>query len=228
MSAGTVTGGARQLLRRALVEPFDRQLERALMEEIVDCETLLDLGCGYDSPVRAIAHRFTRSVGIDLFAPYLEKSVAAGIHTEYRCMDALDALDEFGADSFDCVVALDFIEHLERTQGLELLEKMERTARKKVVVFTPNGFIFQPPRDGNTFQEHRSGWHAGDMRERGYRVIGIHGWRPLRGTFGVPRLRPRRLGDLIALWSQPIVRARPEHAFHLLCIRDFEVNSVDV
>lgn len=214
-------GQGRDALRRVLVEPFDRQLERELSREVVgSCATLLDLGCGFASPVGAFSSRLERCVGVDVFEPYLRRSVEAGIHSEYRCMDVLSIDDSFEPGSFDCVVALDLIEHLDRDAGLRLIEAMERIAARKVVIFTPNGFVPQPAYDGNPFQEHRSGWEAGDMRRLGYAVRGLYGWKPLRGERAEPVLRPRALGGSLALWTQPLVRSRPEHAFHLLCVKD--------
>lgn len=223
MTADRGRGPLRRLARRVLVEPFDRQLERELEREIVgSCDSLLDLGCGHSSPVRSFSHRLRRCVGVDLFEPYLKRSVAAGIHSEYRCLDVLTVGEHFEPESFDCIIALDLLEHLPREKGLELLRAMERLAARKVVVFTPNGFVPQAPYDENPFQEHLSGWSVEEMRDRGYRVRGLYGWKPLRGERGEPKWRPRRLWDTVALLTQPLVREHPEQAFHLLCIKDVE------
>ena len=75
-------------------------------------------------------------------------------------MELFDALREeaprppelaelFPPTSFDVVVAVDVLEHLERTDGFDLLEAMEQLARQRVVVFTPNGFVAQGAREGN-------------------------------------------------------------------------------
>jgi predicted TPR repeat methyltransferase len=218
---GRRNSAALRIARRFLVDPFDRQLERELEREIVgSCRSLLDLGCGHSSPIRHFSGRLPRAVGVDLFEPYLQRSVAAGIHSEYRCMNVLEAGENFAPGEFDCVVALDLIEHLPREQGVRLLEMMERIAAKKVVVFTPNGFVPQEAYDDNPFQRHLSGWTVEEMQSRGYRVIGLYGWKPIRGERGEPRWRPRRFWDQIALFTQPLVRSRPEQAFHLMCIRD--------
>ena len=49
---------------------------------------------------------------------------------------------------------------------------MEKVARKKVIVFTPNGFVPQRPYDGNPFQEHLSGWSVDEIHE----LTGIDPW----------------------------------------------------
>jgi predicted TPR repeat methyltransferase len=211
------------MLRRLLIEPFDEQLPRLLEREVVgSCKTLLDIGCGFDSPIKRFSHRLERTVGIDVFAPYIARSRAAAIHSEYHETDALAAASKFGARAFDCVVAVDLIEHLEKPQGIRLLEVMERMARCKVIVFTPNGFVAQAGYDDNPYQAHRSGWSVNEMRERGYRIWGVHGWKPLRGERSEPRWKPYRFWATIALWTQPLVERRPEHAFHLLCVKDIQ------
>jgi hypothetical protein len=197
------------------------QYERVLLREIVgSCDTLLDLGCGRASPAGKLLPHLRHSVGVDLHAPSLRASRHAGLHHEYAQGDVLASEEMFGARSFDCVTALDLIEHLSRTDGLKLLDTMERIARRKVILFTPNGWLSQPAYDGNTLQEHLSGWTVEDFRGRGYRVYGIHGWRALRGERARIQRRPEALWTLISLWSQPFTERRPGAAFQLLCVLD--------
>ena len=208
-------------LRRALIDPFVEPLPRLLELEVVSgCRSVLDLGCGSASPVGRFSKRLDRVAGVDMFPPYLDRSRGASIHSEYHQGDALDAVRMFGERSFDCAMAIDLIEHLEKPQGHQLLDVLERVARKKAIVFTPNGFVAQEPYDGNPFQAHRSGWTPAEMRARGYRLYGVHGWKPLRAERGEPRWRPHRLWGLVALWTQPLVEHRPDLAYHLLCVKD--------
>ena len=144
-----------------------------------DCKTLIDLGCGYPSPIRSFSSRL-HTVGVDAFASDLERSRAEGIHNDYREMDVLKVGDHFAKDSFECALASDLIEHLTKEQGQELIEMMEALARRRVIIFTPNGYLPQTAHSGNPWQEHKSGWSVSEMREAEYRVIGINGWKPLR------------------------------------------------
>jgi hypothetical protein len=95
-------------------------------------------------------------------------------------MNVSDIANEIPDRSFDCVVALDLIEHLTKEDGRRLLRAMERIARRKVVIFTPQGFLPQHAVGRNEFQRHLSGWEVDEMRGMGYRVIGISGWKPLK------------------------------------------------
>jgi SAM-dependent methyltransferase len=208
-------------LRRLLVEPFEEPLARLLEEEVTACcRTVLDLGCGFDSPLRRFASRLEHSVGVDMFAPYLAQSRDSRIHSEYRQGSALEAVAMFGERSFDCAMAIDLIEHLEKPDGERLLDVLERVARRRAIVFTPNGFVPQESYDGNPYQTHRSGWTPDEMRSRGYRLYGVHGWKPLRAERGEPRWRPRRFWATLALRTQPLVEHRPDIAYHLLCVKD--------
>lgn len=190
-------------------------------QAVGDAESILDVGCGNNSPIGRFSRRPPHSVGVDLFEEWIEQSRKRGIHDEYRLLDALAIEDEFGPDAFDAVLACDVLEHLTAEDGALLLERMERVAHERVVVLTPNGYLEQGPNWGNPWQSHRSGWTADDFRERDYDVRGLNGFRFLRGGRGIVRLRPRCIFGRVAMATEPLVRTRPEQAFHLLCVKTF-------
>ena len=101
---------------------------------------------------------------------------------------------------------------------------METIARKKVIIYTPNGFLPQDEKYGNPLQLHVSGWTPEQMKQMGYRVIGIEGWRPLRGEQAVIKWRPHRFWLALSLLSQHIVTTRPKWAFRILCVKDMSVS----
>jgi predicted TPR repeat methyltransferase len=191
-----------------------------LKNEIVgSCQTLLDVGCGTNSLVSRFSNQLSYTVGVDCFAPSLRASRTSGIHRDYVQMNALDVGAYFGNESFDCVLASDVIEHLSKRDGWKLLAAMERIARRKVMIFTPNGFLHQDEYGGNPYQAHLSGWSVAEMRARGYRVIGINGWKPLRGEYAAIRWRPRELWQIASNVSQHATRRLPELAFQILCVK---------
>jgi hypothetical protein len=215
---------ARGLWREASARVFGvpfAQYYDALEETIFDdaCESLLDVGCGGKSPIVRFSGRIAHTVGIDSHMPSIERSRAEGIHTNYIHVNIAEIGSRFEERSFDCVVVLDVIEHFEKADGLRLLDTVERIARKKVVVFTPNGFLSQSPTADNPHQLHRSGWSPAEMRARGYEVRGIGGWRPLRGRYALPRVRPFWLTECLSLLTEPFFESRPEHAFQILCTK---------
>ena len=145
---------------------------RALRRELVGMDSVLDVGCGADSPLQYVLTP-EKLVGVDAFQGSIDASRARGIHREYHVME-LDRL-AFPELSFDAVVAMDVIEHFTREDALRLLARMEAMARRKVIVLTPNGFMPQGEIGRNPWQVHRSGWTAGDLQTLGYRVSGTLG-----------------------------------------------------
>jgi SAM-dependent methyltransferase len=183
------------------------------------CATVLDVGCGLQSPIAHHKHRFAKLIGVDGHIPSMLAARAAGRHHAYVCIDINDVSAVFREKSFDCVVALDVIEHFTKEDGLALIAAMERIARKRIVIFTPNGFLPQRATEDNPYQLHVSGWTADEMRALGFDVIGIDGWKPLRGEYAEPR-RPKWLTERLSLLTERWFERRPRHAFQILCVRN--------
>lgn len=182
--------------------------------------SLLDVGCGSDSPVKFFYVRPDRMVGVDGFQPSIDKSRSACIHDDYLCIDLSRLGEEIAPESYETVLSIDVIEHFEKEQGIQLIKDMEKIASRRVVLLTPNGFLHQDEHSGNPYQKHRSGWTADEMKAMGYQVVGVNGWKPLLGEFAQPRLWPAPFWRLISRLTQPLVRNHPSKAFHLLCIKE--------
>jgi len=105
------------------------------------------------------------------------------------------------------------LEHLTKEEAFALMEKMERWAKKKVILTTTNGYLFQDDYDGNLLQEHKSGWDVEDFTTRGYKVNGIFGWKPLRGYLGHPNFKPAFFWEIIASITQYVTYHFPKAAF---------------
>ena len=202
---------------RKLINQQRWELEKVLIGKV---NSVLDLGCGSHSDIGYFKKKIDRTVGVDLFLPSLNISQKNQLHHEYHKMDILNAAEYFGENSFDCVVALDVIEHLEKADGLRLLKQMEIIARKKVIIFTPNGFLEQKPFDGNEWQRHISGWEVDEMRQLGFEIIGINGWKALRGERAKITIRPISFWKRISYLSGLFVTKNPKFAFQILCIKN--------
>ncbi|MBZ4407678.1 class I SAM-dependent methyltransferase [Myxococcus sp. MISCRS1] len=214
-----------QFLKREVLVAEHEVFHRTLRETLVGtCDSVLDIGCGSGSPLKHISHEFSRTVGVDGYTASIERSRAAGIHQEYHQLDLLQVGQHFAPKSFDAVIALDVIEHFDKPEGYRLLEMMESLARKRVVIFTPNGFLPQDEWDNNVHQVHRSGWEVYDFELRGYRVTGMSGLKPLRGDFALPRIRPARLGSRLSILTEPLATRVPQLAFQLFAVRDMEAS----
>jgi predicted TPR repeat methyltransferase len=202
--------------RATLAPPYWHEVLHA----VGPAKSVLDVGCGSSSPLAEGRDRFERLVGVDAFPESIEASRARGLHDELIELDVRKLGERFSPRTFDAVVAVDLLEHLERSEGLELLAEMERIARQRTVVFTPNGYVEQGARGANPFQVHRSGWSVSDLESLGYRVTGVNGLRLLRGEEASIRFRPKRAWSLAADLTQPLVRRVPQLAFHLLAVKE--------
>jgi SAM-dependent methyltransferase len=193
----------------------------ALKKTLADCDSVLDLGCGR----RSALHRcnVSYSVGVDLYESALQDSGRKGIHGDYLRGD-LRRL-EFKPKSFDAVIAIDVLEHLTRAEGLDLLERMESWAKKKVLLITPNGYVHQEVYDNNPLQEHKSGWTASEFRELGFKVRGLNGWKGLRGEKAVVKYRPAGLWSRISDVTQRATWWFPGQAFQLLVVKTIRSGS---
>lgn len=141
-------------------------LRDRLNHEVKGASSVLDVGCGpgkylnmLDVPVR---------IGIDAHGPYLDEVNGQRIHG--RAEDVLPTLPD---KAFGVVIALDFIEHLEKPLALNVIHEIKRVARNKAIVFTPMSFQENGARFSGVerdLQTHRSGWDAHELRDLGFAV----------------------------------------------------------
>ncbi len=134
--------------------------------------TILDVACGLSLKSQYLEADIR--VGIDIYKPYLEK-IDAKVPYVTVCQDILKLDQLFLPKSFDLILMLDIVEHLEKEDSLKLIQMAEKIAKVAVVIETPEGFI---PQDidiwghgGDEFQTHRCGWEIKEFDEMGYQSI---------------------------------------------------------
>jgi ubiquinone/menaquinone biosynthesis C-methylase UbiE len=198
-----------------------------LQRELKGCNSVLDLGCGPFSPLRHCSVRY--ALGVDAFLPYLEKSKYRKIHTNYIMADISSLV--FPPNSFDAVIMIEVLEHLTKEEGKKLLVDVERWAKKKIIVSSPNGFIPQKEIDQNSYQAHRSGWSVDEMRMLGYQARGMAGWKFLRNEnlsenveeagaiFSTIRFHPAIFWLMISELTQAITYYFPKLAFEIFYVK---------
>ena len=186
-----------------------------------DIDTLLDIGCGDDSPVQFLSPDIYK-VGVDIFQPSIEASKKKKIHADYVRLNVLDVENYFDESSFDCAVASDLVEHLEKKDGYKLIRQMEKVAKKRIVIFTPNGFLIQGEYNQNPWQVHHSGWTPEEMEEMGFKVYGINGMKNLRGEYSRIKYKPYFFFRILSDITQFYTKNRPEHAFQILCVKELQ------
>ncbi len=189
---------------------------RYLAKELSDCPTVLDLGCGADSPVQFSTAQFT--VGVDASGIALEEARRHKTHSAYLRADIRSV--EFPAASFDAVVLADVLEHVSKDHGRDILQRVAVVARKKVIVLTPNGYLqLEDGEHHNLLDQHVCGWQANEFRALGFELRGLQGLRAL----------PRASGaswPLVWWWKalvygvlQPLAYRVPDKAHDLLAVK---------
>jgi 2-polyprenyl-3-methyl-5-hydroxy-6-metoxy-1,4-benzoquinol methylase len=134
---------------------------------------ILDIGCGSGQPVEFInRHRQFYVVGIDLFQPYLRYLKQNEIYDDCILADVCQLPAR--PKKFDIVFALELVEHLEKEEGLRLINTMEKIARRQVILAVPNGGYRQGAMktEPNPYQKHKSIWFPAELKQRGYKVRG--------------------------------------------------------
>jgi len=189
-----------------------------LKKDLEGCQSVLDLGCGFNSALRVC--KISYSVGVDNYEPYLIESKKRGIHKEYIKAD----INTFvvAPKSFDAVILLNVFEHLDKENAYSLMYKMEMWAKKKVIIMTTNGFLDQDAYDGNPLQIHHSGWTVKEFETQGYKVNGVYGWKPLRGYRGEVKINPAFLGYVLSETTQKITYHIPNLSFLLYAVKDIK------
>ncbi len=182
-------------------------------------DTVLDVGCGVNSPLLQIKKTF-KSTGIDVYKPVIQESKKKNIHDSYVLGDITKLSKFFKAKNFDSVISLDVIEHLTRKEGMVLMKNMEKIAKKNVIILTPNGFYHQDHYDGNPHQEHKSGWKESDFLKLGYRVFGLRGLKYIRGECATITRKPWLFWGIIAFFSEPFLLFFPFLSYHLFAVKN--------
>jgi hypothetical protein len=137
--------------------------------------SILDVACGLSLKGKFI--RTNTLVGLDLHAPYLK--AVEGAEPGHDWIPVVADVNEiqrlFLPNSFDLVLALDIIEHLEKPDALRLLTDLERVAKVAVILETPRGFL---PQDKDILgfsqhhlQTHRCGFEKEELEELGYQTF---------------------------------------------------------
>lgn len=128
-------------------------------------------------------------------------------------------LNSIGDDAFDIVIAIDLIEHLDKSDGYKLLYEMDRVSRRLSIIFTPNGFVWQPPSINNPLNAHISGWRPNELSSLGWtRNYGFGGLKFLVGPYGIPKSSNLAL-KLLRRLSIFIVFNFPRFAFSFAAVK---------
>jgi SAM-dependent methyltransferase len=205
-------------LLKSGTDPGQILFKLALRKSLLGCKTVLDVGCGTAPTLRQLG--IPHCVGIEGYRPAFEDAQRLKMQDEMVCGDIRNLNGYFRPRQFDACIAIDVIEHLPKEDGLKLMQDMELIAKRKVVFFTPNGFLPQKQATDSDLQAHFSGWEAEEMRKYGYEIHGMLGPKKLRGEYHLLKYRPRIFwGGVSALEQIFWTHHHPEKAAAILCIK---------
>lgn len=190
----------------------------AVRMQLSGCTSILDVGCGQNSSIRSeIKSIYSEGIEIDKKSVIISKRNK--LHNKYKVGDITKLDVYYKPKSFDVVVAMDVIEHLTKKQAFLFMSSMERIAKKKVIILTPNGFCKQGHYDNNPYQDHHSGWSTKDFKKRGYVVHGLRSFYWLRGEFATIKYKPWFFWGLVAFITEPILYFFPAKSFDLFAVK---------
>jgi hypothetical protein len=152
-----------------------------------DLHTALDLGCG-DLWFTENLPGITKLVGVDAFMDYLEKAQTKNLRHEF--VPILDTIEHFimtlRENEYDVTFLIDVVEHMsEEYVKNVLLDQIERTTKKLIIIWTTMGYIEQGEYDNNgtynPLQKHLWGPVKEDFINKGYEVVEYPTWHGDRG-----------------------------------------------
>ena len=219
---------ARKLLPRGPIEVVEE-----LLNSIDDFNSeqikVLDIGFGYgghwNSDPRE-RHRHLTITSVDAVSAEKNNLLFQPDHSILAT--APGGLSDFPDESFDVVIAFDIIEHLPLHLGYELVYQIQRITKTYAVIFTPNGFVWQPPFPGNPFQAHVSGWTPKDFKSLGFsKIRGVRGLKWIYGPMSRSKFGPEsnHLSGLVA----PVDRVAcnfPELCFSFVAVYEVGVSQI--
>ena len=144
-------------------------LGKLVQRKINHDDTVLDLGCGIQQANDRI--RAKSILGVDIWDVYLDK-IKNNIQTVRISMSELD---RFMDKSYDVVICLDVVEHLEKELALNVIDECKRICRKRAVIYTPSEFKDNMSAVNNAWdlgenphQEHKCLLNTADFTTKGY------------------------------------------------------------
>jgi 2-polyprenyl-3-methyl-5-hydroxy-6-metoxy-1,4-benzoquinol methylase len=142
-------------------------------------ESILDVGCG-GTIYEELRHHdwwvyfdFKKRVGIDIHIPEIEWREKHFPNDVFIVMDANNIDRHFLENSFDVVHCQNVVEHLDMALAIQLIRKMEKLAKKQVILGTPKGFRQNRLEliNTNPHELHLFAFNKEELENLGYTVI---------------------------------------------------------
>lgn len=183
---------------------------------------ILDVGCGlgkwgylcltnYWETYGAQPGTIPEITGLDAFLPNVKR-----LHEQKVYREVLHVVCPplpFGDQTYDTVLLIELIEHLEEIAGLNLILEAKRVARHRVVLSTPNFSSLRPGHETitgfNAMEAHVSYWKRRALKKLGFKLYGAglkrghREWRRILYRLGILHfydLRFRQAFGNLSFW----------------------------
>lgn len=153
------------------------EVEQYVLRFVEKKSQVLDIGVGFgkNGYIIRVFNQPKLLVGSDIFPPYLKICKFHRVYDDVVLHDA--SILPYKNKAFDVVLASEVIEHLDERAGINLLNEVERVARERIIVITPNKAEIRggalTPAGFNPWEAHKSAWTVGDFKKRGYKIFSI-------------------------------------------------------
>lgn len=149
----------------------------AVREAVQHGESLLVLCCGIGQELKRL--NTNNITAVDISPEYIKEVKKNYPEVNAINSDALDFARKQPDNSYDVVSFIDGLEHMDKKSGIEILGHIKRIARKRVVLFlpeglSPDGYLRNEPHNAwdiegaDEYQKHKSGWRDDEIKALGF------------------------------------------------------------
>ncbi len=160
------------------VVPFYMHWLGGYIQDFVERDDIvLDVGCGIMQATSDSLYKGSLKcktiLGMDIWLKYLDQ-----IKDRYPTLCAnTQNMWMFPDSSYDVVLCLDVLEHLELSDAMKLIDEMKRITRKHVIIYTPEEFETNEENESNAWdlgnnphQKHKCVLTESELKKLGFDV----------------------------------------------------------
>jgi ubiquinone/menaquinone biosynthesis C-methylase UbiE len=153
---------------------------QTIKENVNQSDSLLSLCSGIGLEFRGLS--VDDITAVDVSSEYVEVLKEKYPHIKAVNSDALEFIKKQPDNSYDVVTFVDGLEHMPKKTGKQVLSHVKRVARKKVILFfpqgeAPDGYLRNEPHNAwgvegaDEYQTHKSGWTKQEAIDLGFTLL---------------------------------------------------------